>query len=537
MVKTKILIVEDNVIVAEDLKTKLMSFGYEVTATAYSGEKALESINAQRPDIALMDIRLGRGMNGIETASELKSEYDISVIYLTAHADDDTILQAKITEPYGYLIKPFDDTELKTTIEMAVYKQQSDRELNENRMWFQTTLNSIGDGVIAADMSGNITFMNPIAEMLTGWSQTDAGGKSFETVFNVINEITREPCENLVSKVIETGQKMELANHTSLILSDGKEVPIKVSSAPIQLYNTKMLGVILVFQDETESRKAEKKLKQQEIVLRQNQKLEAIGQLTAGLAHEINTPIQYVGDNTTFINEAFEDLIELAEKFKKILCAAKDGMMNEAFILDMENLLKKADIDYLIEEVPDALKSSFEGLEQVRKIIESMKYFSHSGGEKKVMTDIQPSIENAVTVAKNEWKNVANLTLDFEPELPMVFCNPNEMNQVFLNIIINAVHAISEKSGHSTSEMGTINIITKKSDNWVEIRISDSGTGMPDNIKERIFDPFFTTKEIGKGTGQGLSISRSLVVDRHKGKLEVQTSEDEGSVFIIKLPL
>ncbi len=143
MEKTKILIVEDNPIVAEDLKTKLIHLGYDITATAYSGEQALESLKYQRPDIALMDIRLGDGMNGIDTALKLKEIYAVSVIYLTAHADDDTISQAKATEPYGYIVKPFDDTEIKSVIEIAVFRQQSDRKARESQQWFQTTLSSI----------------------------------------------------------------------------------------------------------------------------------------------------------------------------------------------------------------------------------------------------------------------------------------------------------------------------------------------------------------------------------------------------------
>ena len=264
MEKTKILIVEDNPIVAEDLKIKLIDLGYDITATAYSGEQALESVESQRPDIALMDIRLGKGMNGIDTASKLKDKYKVSVIYLTAHADDDTVFRAKFTEPYGYIVKPFDDIELKSVIEIAVYKQQSDRKLRESEQWFQTTLNSIGDAVIATDMDGSITFMNPVAEILTGWSQSDASGKPLNMVFNIINEKTRKPCENPVLKVIKTGQIVGLANHTLLISKDGRERPIKDSGAPILLEGGNKLGVVLVFQDDSKSRESERKLKDSE---------------------------------------------------------------------------------------------------------------------------------------------------------------------------------------------------------------------------------------------------------------------------------
>jgi len=214
MEKRKILIVEDNPIVAEDLKIKLIHLGYAITEIAYSGEQALESVQDQRPDIALMDINLGKGISGIDTAAKLKETHEVSVIYLTAHADDDTISKAKFTEPYGYIVKPFDDTELKSVIEIAVYKQQFDRKFRESQQWFQTTLNSIGDGVIATDMNGCITFMNPVAQMLTGWSHSESLGKPLEMVFIIINEETRESCENPVLKNIETGQVVGLANHT-----------------------------------------------------------------------------------------------------------------------------------------------------------------------------------------------------------------------------------------------------------------------------------------------------------------------------------
>ncbi len=537
MDNTKILIVEDNAIVAEDLKIKLIDLGYSITGIAYSGEAALESIKVNRPDIALMDINLGDGINGIDTASKLKSEHNISVIYLTAHADDDTISRAKITEPYGYIIKPFDAAELKSVIEIMTYRQQSEQRLIESEKWYKTTLNSIGDGVITTDMDGIITFMNPIAEMLTGWSLADATGEPLEVVFNIINEITRESCGNLVLKVIETGQIMGLANQTLLISRDGKETPIKDSGAPILLNETDKLGVILVFQDETESKIAEKKLKQQEMAHQKNQKLEAIGQLAAGIAHEINTPIQYVGDNTSFINDAFDDLAAVIKNYKELWTAAKDGTIDEKLILKVETLLEEADIDYLMEEVPSAIESTFEGIGRVRKIVEFMKEFSHPGSDEKVMTDIHHSIENTAIVSKNEWKYVADLTMELEPDLPKVFCNPNEINQVFLNLILNAGHAISEKLGPNAQEKGIIKIVTRTSDNWVEIRISDSGTGIPDDIKGRVFDPFFTTKEVGKGTGQGLAIAHSFIVERHNGKIDIETSKGEGSSFIVKLPL
>ncbi|WP_051305612.1 hybrid sensor histidine kinase/response regulator [Desulfogranum mediterraneum] len=268
MEKIKILIVEDNPIVAEDLRVKLLNLGYGVTATATSGEQALQSVVEERPDIALMDIRLGSGMSGIDTALKLKEEYQLSVIYLTAHADDDTIARAKLTEPYGYIIKPFDDNELKSVIELALYKQQSDRRLRESNQWFKTTLNSLGDGVVATDMAGQITFINPVAVQLTGWPAAEAVGRPLEEVFEIIDEQTRKPQQNPASQVIDGAQVDGLASHSLLISREGREFPIKKSGAPIILGDREVLGAVLVFQDDSEAREAERN------ILAQKQKAE-----------------------------------------------------------------------------------------------------------------------------------------------------------------------------------------------------------------------------------------------------------------------
>lgn len=260
MAKVKILIVEDNRIVAEDLKNSLEEMGYEVISIATTGELALQAVQQNQPDITLMDIRLGKGMNGIETADQLKN-YNIPVVYLTAHADQNTLAKAKLTEPYGYLVKPFDIDELQSAVEIAVYKHQAEHKIKEHRQWLETTLTSIGDGVIATDEKGCVKFMNPVAEELTGWKQQEAYTKPLDEVFRIINEQTRAIVENPVQKVIETGQIVGLANHTVLISKDGREIPIKDSGAPILLDRTYLDGVVLVFQDDTESRLAKNKLR------------------------------------------------------------------------------------------------------------------------------------------------------------------------------------------------------------------------------------------------------------------------------------
>jgi PAS domain S-box-containing protein len=260
MSNTKILVVEDNRIVAEDIKNNLVEMGYGVSAIATSGQKALDAVKTEIPDIAIMDIRLGKGLNGIETATQLWKKYNIPIIYLTAHADAETISRAKVTEPYAYLIKPFDVEELQSAVEIAIYKHKMERRVRESEQWLLTTLKSIGDGVIATDWQARVKFMNPVAERMTGWSQAEATDRPLNEVFHIVNEYSREKFEDPAKTVINTGQSIGLANHPILISRDGTEIPIKDSGAPIVLNNGESIGVVLVFQDDTEARAAEKKL-------------------------------------------------------------------------------------------------------------------------------------------------------------------------------------------------------------------------------------------------------------------------------------
>ena len=251
MEKTKILIVEYNPIVAEDIKTKLANLGYNVTATVYSREKALESVKKQIPDIAMIGISPGDGMNDVETASELKDKHDVSVIYLSSHADDETISRMELTEPYSYIIKPFHDNELKSAIEIAVYKKRSDRKVRESQRLLETTLKSIGDGVITTDNRGNITFMNPVAVGLTGYNIEEVIGESIEKVYRIIDEKSQKTVNCPVYKVLQNGKTAGMENHRLLLTREGKEFPIVDSIAPIKDEKGDITGVVLVFMDQS----------------------------------------------------------------------------------------------------------------------------------------------------------------------------------------------------------------------------------------------------------------------------------------------
>ncbi|MDA7977413.1 MAG: response regulator [Pirellulales bacterium] len=270
--------------------------------------------------------------------------------------------------------------------------------------------------------------------------------------------------------------------------------------------------------------------------LAQAQKLESVGQLAAGIAHEINTPTQYVGDNTRFLKDAFSDIEHVLATLGRLLTAAQEGTVNPNLIAEAERAVQSSDMEYLLSEIPQAINQSLSGVERVAKIVRAMKEFSHPGGQQKALVRLSDAIETTVTVAHNEWKYVADVITDFDPTLPDVSCLPGELNQVLLNLIINAAHAIGDKTKENT-EKGRITVKTRRDDDWAEISVSDTGTGIPDHIRLRIFDPFFTTKGVGKGTGQGLAIARSVIVDKHGGSLSVTSKQGEGSTFVARIPI
>jgi signal transduction histidine kinase len=271
-------------------------------------------------------------------------------------------------------------------------------------------------------------------------------------------------------------------------------------------------------------------------MLSESRKIAAIGALAAGVAHEINTPTHYIGENLRFLLESFQNVDEMLGKYDQLKNAIPggDGPL-AALVSDLNGLREQIEIDYLREEVPTAIKQSLEGNQRVADIVQAMKLFTHPGQEEMVPSSINQGIMSTITISRNEWKYIADLTTELDPSLPYVTCRPGEINQVILNLIVNAAHAIREKTSYE--ERGKITVRTLHDEHAVEIRISDNGPGIPPAIQAKVFDPFFTTKEIGEGTGQGLAIAYSVIVEKHQGTLSFETSPEQGTIFIIRLPL
>jgi PAS domain S-box-containing protein len=296
------------------------------------------------------------------------------------------------------------------------------------------------------------------------------------------------------------------------------------------LHDSAGTAFIVTGADITERRQLEEQL-------RQAQKLEAIGQLSAGVAHEINTPTQFVSDNVRFLKDSWQDLANLLQASVRLRDVAGQAAISTEFLEEFDRLKKKADIDFMLKEIPGAIDQSQEGLQRVAKIVRAIKEFSHPGSAEKKGVDLNKSIETTITVAQNEWKYVADLEAQFDPELGSVPCLSSELNQVVLNLIVNAAHAIADRLEADSGGKGKITVSTRRNAPWAEIEIQDTGQGIPPEIRSRVFEPFFTTKEVGKGTGQGLALAHSVVVNRHQGQIWFDSEVGVGTTFHIRIPL
>lgn len=334
----------------------------------------------------------------------------------------------------------------------------------------------------------------------------------------------------------ETRYLGEILNTMLKSISDAARVKEDHFKSDLAIVNSDLRKSNENLQKEIEERKhAEETKFKLERQLHQAEKMEAVGRLAAGIAHEINTPTQFVSTNIAFLEDITHDLDTLLIDVGRLVEGAKSHLITDELIENIELNLKEADWDYLREEIPTALKQSQEGLGRIASIVLAMKNFSHPGGENPESADINLGIESTVTVTKNEWKFIADIELQLDKKMPYVLCFPNELNQVFLNLIMNSIYAINETLEGDTNKKGLITITSKNKPDCVEIIFADNGTGIPEDIIAKVFEPFFTTKEVGKGTGQGLAIVHDIIVNKHKGSLDIQSEVGRGTTIVITL--
>jgi len=405
-------------------------------------------------------------------------------------------------------------------------RKEAEQKLRDAYAKMAFLTNSISSILIAVSEDYRIVFWNTEAEKQFGIPEKEILGKPLRELG------IQWDLDQIMDGIVRCRKKNNTVglDNVKFLQRDGKEGILGIGISPS--FGEKSFGMVTLIQGANITRR-----RMMESQLNQAQKLESIGQLAAGIAHEINTPIQYVGDNARFLQTSFEALKKVLMKYEALTERIREGKACDDLLGEVEETVQEADVGYLTEEIPKAFQQTLEGVERVSRIVQSMKAFAHPGSEENVSVDINKAIENTVMVARNEWKYAADLVTDFDPSLPLVSCVPGDINQAILNVLVNAAQTVSEVVNGGAGGKGKISISTRQDGSWVELRISDTGKGIPVEVRPRIFDPFFTTKEVGKGTGQGLAISHTAIVERHHGTITFDTEIGRGTTFIIRLPI
>jgi PAS domain S-box-containing protein len=404
---------------------------------------------------------------------------------------------------------------------------QAGLELRRTRLSYRAVVDGIGNVVFQTDEEHRLVSITPTWTRMTHFGVVRSLGRP---LVEFVHDSDREHVDRQLLDLQErwsTAATFECRLRRLL----GDDVPVEVIARPLVDEAGRRRGLVGVIADITE-RKA------RAIEAQHAQKLEALGRVSAGLAHEINSPIQFIGDNTRFLADAYRSLSGILDTYREIFerrSGELDGTGDTAGCGQCRELVERAgaeaDIDFVLEEVPVAIQQSLEGLTRVATLVRAMRTFSHPGQNRQTPTDLNEALAAAVTVARNQVTKVADIDCQFDP-LPPVTCSIGDLNQVFLNLVVNAADAIAD-----SGQRGTLTVVTRLEGDDAVVTVSDTGIGIPDDIKLRIFEPFFTTKEVGHGAGQGLALARAVVHDKHGGRIDVTSQVGRGSTFTIRLPV
>lgn len=497
MSSARILVVEDEAIIAADLEERLIAFGYDVIAVVASGEQAIRGADELKPDLVLMDIFLRGKMTGIEAAEHIRQRDAVPIIYVTSHADAATVDRATTTEPFGYILKPFNERELDAAIKVALYRHRAEAKLRKMERWLSTTLQSIGDAVIAADKDGLVTFLNPVAERLTGWRQREALGQRFTTVFRAIDGGTRQPLEDLFVKALREGFSIGLEEHICLQAKSGAETPIDDSIAPIRDDAGQVHGVVLVFRDCTERKLAEAALKQlnerlEDRVKERTAMLETANRELAAfsysVSHDLRAPVRAV--------HGFARL--LTDQYATVL----DGEGNRFLDIITRNALQ-------LGEMIDGFLRLFRLREEPLRI----------------ETIDMTALVNDVA---------AGLCAQSAPEMPEIRIAPLPpaavdlplIRQVWVNLLSNALKFTRDRASP------VIEVGAEEQSGETVYYVKDNGVGFDPASTNRLFGVFQRLHNRAEFDGHGIGLATvALIVKRHGGRIYAEGAPNAGATF------
>ena len=402
--------------------------------------------------------------------------------------------------------------------EANVALQRTAENLQEQMQKYQSIFEFAAQGIVTVDRNWQIKSFNPAAEKIFQLTRENAVDRKFQSLYAL--PATQHALTDFDAHQPGLHQVIGLRG-------EGNEFAADLTTSLVQHKDETVL--VALIRDRTEQQ-------QLEAQLRHAQKMESVGQLAAGIAHEINTPVQFVGDNIRFLTSSFEELEALLELLRQFDDSSQTREDWESLQAQRHSLEEAMDLNFIRQEVPEALVQSLIGIERVSTIVKAMKEFSHPGEATKTAVDINEGLQSSITVSRNEWRYIAEVTTDLDKELPLIMGYPGDLNQAFLNIIVNAAHAIQSRSDDQTS-LGKIHIATRRCQEHIQITIADNGCGIPISDHQKVFEPFYTTKQIGKGTGQGLAVVHTVIAEMHQGEINIQSEVGAGTKLEIRLPI